>query len=461
MNTWKRFLNRAIYNNDHELLASPAKKNMDRFIVQGMLGTAFATFSGGIFLLGYLLHLGAPDALASYVPLLPNICGIFLIFFSTLVDRKESRKRLFFCVNIMCKIFLISIAFVPLFVPKPYDVPIIFVFLIIGQAIAGINGIAFNAWFNDIIPGKVKGRYFSTRQIFCVLMSAVLPVCAAFLIDNMTNQYLAFVILFLCAAFTGIIELLVFSLIDDVKIKVSEAKPNVLKAFATPLRDKPFRIYVLITCLFHFFVHISASFSQTFLLRYLHVDYTYINVMSTINFALQMLIFYKFWGMVTDRLGSNFTLAVSMAIYTLDLLAWVFIDKQTLAYIYPALQLIAAIEGSGFTVSLYTRRYEIIPQEGRSVYDSFFVCCLGVTLLAAPFVGNILRGVFGSLAWLNDAISFGSFRAVYLISTISLLILTSLYLVYAKKQDTDGIAFQKGTMRQLKLIFLETLGLRR
>ena len=461
MSTWKRLLNRVIYNNDPDLLLSPAKKNMDRFIIQAMLGTAFGAFSGGVFLSGYLLHLGANDFITSFIPLLPNICGIFLIFFSTLVDKRESRKKLLITINATCKVFLISIAFVPLFVEEPFRVPIVLIFLIIGQAIAGINGIAFNTWFNELIPGQIKGRYFSTRQIFCVLMSAILPVIAGYFVDHMTNKYLAFVILFLCAALSGGIEIIVFARIDDVKIAVNKAKTNALKAFAKPFRDKPFRTYVFISCLFHFLVHISASFSQTFLLRYLGVSFTYINAMSTINFALQMFIFYKFWGMVTDRLGSNFTLAITMAIYTLDLLAWVFISESTLAFIYPALQVIAAIEGSGFTVGLYTRRYELMPKEGRSVYDSFFVCCLGIALLAAPFVGKVLRDIFGSINGIDEAISFGSFRAVYLISTIALLILNVLHLLHAKKLDLDTGSFSKDSFRKLKLIFLESIGLRR
>ena len=461
MRTWKTFLNRTIYNNDYELLSSPAKKNMDRFIIQAMFGTAFGAFSGGVFLAGYLLHLGASDSVVSYIPLMPNICGIFLIFFSTLVDKRESRKKLLITINAICKVFLISVAFVPLFVPEPMQIPVILVFLVIGQAIAGINGIAFNTWFNELIPGQIKGRYFSTRQIFCVLMSAILPVAAGYFVDNTTNKYLAFVVLFLCAALTGGIELIVFARIDDVKIAVNKVKTNALKAFSKPFRDKPFRSYVFVSCLFHFLFHVSASFSQTFLLRYLNVSFTYINAMSTLNFALQMFLFYKFWGMVTDRLGSNFTLAVSMAIYTLDLLAWVFISESTLAFIYPGLQLIAAIEGSGFTVGLYTRRYELMPKEGRSVYDSFFVCCLGIALLAAPFVGELLRNAFGSIDGINEAISFGSFRAVYLFSTIAVLILNIFHIMHAKKRDGDNSHFSKASLRQLRLIFLESLGLRR
>ena len=460
MRTWKRLLNRVVYNDDPDLILSPAKKNMDRFIMQAMLGTAFGTFSGGIFLSGYLLYLGAPDSVTSYVPLLPNICGIFLLFVSTLVDRRETRKKFLLTVNATCKTLLISVAFVPLFVPEPFRIPVIFVFLICGQAIACVNNIAFNSWFNELIPVEIKGRFFSTRQIFCVLMTMILPVAAGFFVDRMENRYLAFVILFLCAGLTGGMELLVFGKLDDVKLEASKEKVNIVKAFVTPLKNKPFFRYVIVTCLLHFFVHISASFSQIFLLRYLNSSYTYINAMAIINCALQMLIFYKFWGKVTDRLGANFTLTVSLSLYALDYLSWVFVNERTLVFIYPLIQIFAALEGPAFTVGLYTRRYELIPKEGRSMYDSFFVCCLGVTLLAAPFVGNLLRDLFSRVEVLEH-ISFGSFRAVYLVSAVSVLVLGMLALRSAKKQDETGTLYTKESWRQMKRMFAETIGIRR
>ena len=460
MNTWKRLLNRVVYNNDPDLVLSPAKKNMDRFIVQAMLGTAYSTLSGGIFLSGYLLYLGAPDSITSYVPILPSICGIFLIFFSTLLDKRETRKKLLMCVNAMCKVFLISVAFVPMFVPDPYRVPIIFVFLIIGQTIAGVNGIAFNSWFNELIPGQIKGRYFSTRQIFCVLISAVLPVSAGYFVDQMTNQYLAFVILFACAGIVGGIEILMFGRIDDVRMEVLKAKSGIFKAFLMPLQNKPFRMYVLIVCLFHFFLYVAASFSQIYLLRYLHSSFTFINAMSIIASVLQILIFYKFWGKVTDRLGANFVLIASMSLYIIDMLIWMFIDQASLIVLYPLLQIVAAVEGAGFTVGVYTRRYDIIPKEGRSVYDSFFVCCLGVTLLISPFVGGLLRDVFEGMA-VFSAVPFGSFRAVYLVAAVTLLGLHIFHCRYARKQNEGQPLFSKERMKQLKLMFMESIGLRR
>ena len=459
MQTWRRLFNRIAYNDDPDMILSPAKKNMDRFIAQAMLGTAYGTLSGGIFLSGYLLYLGADDATTSYIPILGSVCGIFLIFFSTMIDRQETRKKLLLTANIICKVFSISVAFVPLVVPEPYQIPVIFMFLVIGQIMAGVNNIAFNTWFNELIPNAIKGRYFSVRQIFCVLVSAVLPILAGYFVDNMDNPYLAFIILFSCAAVVGTIELFVLVRLDDVKLVVSKAKTGMFKAFLMPLKHKKFRMYVLILCLFHFFLYLSVSFQQIYMLRYLEISFTFINVMSTIAFVLQILIFYKFWGRVTDRLGSSFTLVISTSLYALDMLIWFFIDASTIHILLPIIQVIAAIEGSAFTVSQFTRRYEIIPQENRSIYDSFYVCCLGLTLLISPFVGGLLRDWFSSLG-LFEAMPFGAFRAVFLVSAATLALLGVFHLRHEKKQE-NGPRFDKEQFAQLKRVFMESTGLRR
>jgi len=460
LQTWKRLLNRIVYNNDPDLILSPAKKNMDRYVIQAMLGTAFGVFSAGVFLTGYLLHLGAPVLLTTYVPILPNICGVFLIFLSTIVERRETRKKLLLTVNATCKVFLISAIFVPLLVDDPFRVPLVFGLTVIGQAVGCLNTIIFNSLFNELIPVQVKGRYFAVRQIFCVMVSAILPIAAGYLVDHMNDKYMAFFILFMGAALVGGIELLVFGRLDDAHIPPPKEKVSALKVFTLPLKNRAFIMYTLISCLFHFFLFISSSFSQVYLLSHLEMNFTFINFQAFIMFGLQMLFFYKFWGIVTDRIGSRFTLVICMAMYALDMLAWVFIDKSTIWVVYTILQLIAAVEGAGFTVAIYTRRYEIIPKEGRSLYDSFYLICLGITLFISPAAGSFLRNLFGKIEFLNG-IEFGAYRAVYFLSTITILILQLAHMKYVTKNEEDKKLFGRETFKQVWRIFKEMLGLRR
>jgi MFS family permease len=440
-------INRQVYQRDPELIHHPVKKSMDAFIIQAIFGTMFGIFTGGVFLSGYLINLGAEDDLVSYLPLIPSICGMFLIFCGPFVEKFNRRRTFVLIINGLTKVTLASVIFIPLFVPKIMQIPIIYFMLIVGYILNGINGLAINSWFISVIPTKIRGRYFSIRQTIAVILSIVFPVMAGRLVDIIPNKYNGFMILYVIAMAAAFFENVYFGRIDDPEIKTIDKKMNIIEIIKIPLKNKKFRSFTLRQGFFYMFLYIAASFSQLYMLKYFKLTYTFISSASIVSAVLQAFIFYRVWGKINDRFGSNFVMITSMWFYAVDMFIWFLMTPGNVKVLLPLGYALGAVESSGFTLGTFNRRYEIIPEEGRPIYDSFYSAYIGIILLVSPVIGGKLRDYAANIDFFKN-FQYGNFRVVYFLSSLALILLQIYNVHYIRRTEPDSECLKSSAYKE-------------
>lgn len=437
-------INKVSYNNDSELLYHNQKKNMDTFIIQAALGSAYSIMTTGVFLSGYLIYLGASDELVSYVTVIASVCGIFMMFFANWIQSKEHRRGILLLINSLCKIFTISCVFVPLIFPKEYRTALAFFLVLIGFLFSSINGIIFNTWFIEIVPPSIRGRFFGIRHMFTLIVTIIVPLLASLFLDYTKRSYLGFVAIFVVAGIIGVVELYYFSKIDDVTIKPPTTKNNFINTLKVPLRNKKFMDFTLKACLFHLLFFTAATFHQVYLIKYLNLSYTFINLISTISPLLQVFLFLKIWGLITDKLSSNFVYTLSSVFFVVDMFLWFFVKTSTMYFILPLIYINGAFEWSGFNISIFNRRYEFFPAEDRVICDAFYSFALGITLFISPLLGKYIRDILLNISFVSK-FEFGDARFLFLLSSISLLIFSIWNINCIKKTDKDDYLFKKSS----------------
>lgn len=408
-----------VYQQDVELINSPHRSSMDFFIVQVVLGNMFAILTGGEFLSGYALYLGASDDLMGYIPLIGSISGITLMFFGIIMERFTHRRRLVVVLNSITKPLLVSIILIPFFVPKPYQVLALFIILFITYIINAFLGLAVNSWFVKAIPIKIRGRYFSIRQIYAVLVMVLIPVIAGSILDSIPNRYNGFMILYGAALIFAIMETFTFSKIEDVTMESLGKSSKFLDIFKVPLKNKDFTNYALLNLGFHVTLYLSASFTQVFMLRYLELSYTFITSMTMLNAVLQIFA-YSRWGRIADRKGNAYVMNLSYIFHALHMGLWALVSAKTMYVFIPLVYAVASFSSSGFMVGSFNYRYEIIPEKGRSLYDAFYSVSVGITLLIMPWIGGRLKNLLSSSDFVTNNIAYGEFRILFFASSIGL-----------------------------------------
>ena len=445
-----------IYQNDPEMITSPHKKDMDYFVIQMVVGSMFGLFTGGLFLSGYLIYLNAPDWLVSYATLIPNITGILVVFCANMIERQPRRRTMVVVLDVVSKGILVSVILIPLVADKRFAVPIVVFLLLAGYIVNSVNVMIVNTWFIKVIPNQIMGRYFSVRQIFSVIVAVIVPLASGWVVDMTPDKYYGFMIMYVCAVVVAALECVAFARISDPVFKQPDKPFSLRDLIVVPLKNKPFMAYTIRMCIFQFVWNMAMSFNQAYMLKYIQVSYTYINAVTMISYLLQIFVFYKFWGRVHDRLSANFTLTASMWFFAGDLLVWSMITPSTIFIMLPIGNVFGAIEGSGFAIASFTRRYELIPEEGRVVYDSFFAAAFGIMLLLAPIAGSFLRS-FAEGIPLFHCVDYGYFRYVYLISFVLIVALQIGTIWTMKRKDPGCDSVRKSSYAQAFRILKEVL----
>ena len=412
-----------IYQNNLDFINSPARKSQDYFILQAIFGSAFFVLMGGQFLSGYAIYLGASDEFIGYIPLIGSICGIFLVFLSFFVEKITNKKRMVLIFNLISKPLIISLIFIPLFVPKRYQVMVFFAILIIAHVLNAMMGLVTNSWFVCVIPQQIRGRYFSIRQIYAVFVSVLLPILGGRILDAASDSYNGFAMLFVIAFIMFLGEIYAFKNIEDVTLNNKSKNDFKLKdVFLIPLKHKKFMEYTIMLGIFYLFLYLSVSFTQLYMLRYLKLSYTFIAAITTIDAVLQIFMYPK-WGKLGDRYGHQFVMEVSICSFALQMAIWALVSQKTMYVCIPLTSLLSSISNSGFVVGSFNKRYDIIPEKGRSIYDGFFSMVIGLVLLIAPWIGSRLRELIESLSYVQQNIAFGEFRICFAISSLGLMLL--------------------------------------
>lgn len=432
----KGLISKLVYGNQADLLYNEHKKDQDYFISQAVFGTAFFVLIGGAFLTGYALYLGASDTLAGYIPLLGGICGVFSIFSGIILERIEKRKRLVIILDIISKTLIASIVTIPCFFSGTTTLVVLFVMLIAAYMLNSLMGIAINNWFISIVPESIRGRYFSIRQTFTLVVIATLPVIAGRFLDNVSSKYIGFVVIFSVAFVMVWGEVISFSKIHEpTSGHLGKGNIKLLDIVRLPIRNKKFMLFILSIVWFHMGWFISVAYTQVYMIKYLNLSYTFITIMVTFLSIIQMFS-YRIWGKIHDTKGAFYTMKMAIWFFILEVAIWVFVTSSNKYALIPFGYIFEAIAGPGFAVGSFNLRFKLIPKNGRTVYDGFFTAVLGIILMIAPFIGRLIQTGITSTNIAN-VIPFAQFRLLYGITAIVLLTLQGYHYFSKKVKEWD------------------------
>lgn len=452
-NSILKFINKIIliffYRNDMQLLTMPGKRDRDFFIMQAVFGTIVVSLFMGVFLSGLYIYMGAPDSIMGYIPIIPNIAAIFLIFTASLTERVKNVKRLVIVLNFISKTLLFSAVWIPLFVTWGKAIYIMLPLTFLGFTANAIMGILVNSWFIDTIDISIRGRYMGARSVFSLVVSATLPVIAGKFLDGFMDRYFAFCIIYSVAWLFSMLES--FSFYKITSPPAHEHKRNRVKfrqLISIPLANKPFMKFMLIQIFFHLIWFVSMTFAQVYEIRYMKISYTYLTLMGSIGAVVQMLL-YPVWGKIIDKYGTNLIMRIALVLYMVHAGIYFFMIKGNAPIFILILNLNGAILSPAWALSTFNERFSTIPKEGRTIYDSFFATVLGLTIFIAPVLGNLLRELI--LKTDISFLPFPEFKLLFVL-TFTLLLALNVTLLFKSKKETKFQA-EKEMLKNIKYRF--------
>lgn len=406
------------------------------FIMQVIFGTGFTFLTGGIFLSGFAIYMGASDLLVSYISMIANICGISILFFSSLIGRFHNFKKITIGLTICSKLTTLLIILIPLLVPSKTQILVFVLLMIFAFTLQAQTTVVLNNWMVTFLDEQQSGRYIALRQAFVLSVTIILSLVGGRLLDAVSGAYIGFVILFLVALLMAVLEIISLLQIPDApQQRPIHKKMSFSDMIWIPMKSKLFFHFVLYIFLFYLALSLADSFTVVYMMRYLELPYTTTTIMQML-ISLPQILLLGVWGRLSDKKGAQFTLTTSIWFFIGETLFLGLSNSQNLYVFLPIAFLFAAVANAGFTVSVFNRRYALMPQEGRILYDNFYSAAVGLAFILGPVIGGAVKLLLESSYWIKSSIPFGNIRLLYGVSTILIIILQIIFTVPHKKNKS-------------------------
>lgn len=422
------------------------------FLLQIIFATSFISLTSGTLLSGLAFLIGANDTIVSYIAVIPNICGIFIVVFVPLLEKSHKKKRKAIILSILSKFFAVSVIFTFAIEQKNIRVVTFVIIGILSYTLQALSTLVMNNWLIDFInTDKAKGQYISFRQKLIVICTLIVSFAAGRIMDLDNSKYLNYIIVYSIAFLVAIIEISVLLKIDDSTCDVKEKQQlKVHDILRNLVRNKRFLNYLCYITFFYFALYIADSSTTIYMMKYLKYSYTKIAFVQMLM-TLPQLFLLKPFGKMVDKLGSMRVLYFSIWFFAGETLFFAFSNQSNSLLCVSIAFLITSFANSGFTVSSFSSRYEIIPEEGRMIYDSVYGAFIGISFILAPLIGGGIKNFISTNKILKGTIQFPEIRLLYLTSTILLLLIQvviSFSPYYREKKSSSRITQSDSTDHQ-------------
>lgn len=405
-------------------------KSQFLFIIDGALVNAAVVITNGVFLSGYIVLLNGSDFLVGILNNTLNWAAIAAISSFLIFEHMQKRKKLLITTNIISRVMICSIVFIPLITRNnAYTLPIVTSMVVIGNIIWGFYNIGITVMMIELIPQKSRSQYIYVRMFWLRISFTITTISMGFILDFFNKSYTGFLIVFITSLVLSAADVLILSNVQEPIYTIDKETGFNKSNFFEPLKNKKYRNFLMFIFFFYLSLTISTSFTPLYLIKYLNFDYGFISTTNVITYIL-MIVCTKFWQRIEQKNGLPFVLKLTAVFVAFEVFIYSFLTNNTYYLLYLA-PIVSGIGYSGFNISVFTYRYELIPEKNRTIYEGWFGAVFGLSMLISPVIGTI---VMKHLPIINNFIyKFSSFQLIYLVSFICSIVV--ILLVFCRPKN--------------------------
>ncbi len=362
----------------------------------------------------FALALGATNQQMGIMSSIANLAAaLALLPGARLDERVPSRKRIVVTTSFLHRLLLIAIALLPLlFGPRAIYV---FIFLVaVRSFFAQLGFPAWSAFSADLVPARIRGRYFGARNIGLAVAALVFAPLFGRLAD-VIGLPKGYQVLFVIAALVGFGAVLVFrSIPEPPRSRSAEQAPAQGKQpVLALLRTHPrFAAFSAVAVLWNLSIMVAGPYFSVYIVRNLAASPTIIGLLAASN-AIFNIIGQRVWGRTNDRRGAAWVMAATglmipliPAFYAVAPNAWYLI----------AVEAFSGFMWSGYGLSSFNMMLGLAPAEQRARFSAVYQSGVFLASFLGPLIGMALVSVY-------------DIRLLFWISAIGRLIASLLFMV--------------------------------
>jgi len=381
------------------------RRGMRISVIEGIFAQIYGSLCqiGSGFITKFMVILGATPLQFSLLSALGQVSALFQPLGVAFTHRLRRRKWACVWITASGRIFTLFIGAALFFASSRMGIWFLLGLLFVSAALQSIGANIWIAWMSDLIPLKLRGRFFSRRNQILMLAGLVVGYAVSLYVDMFEKQggmarpllvenlglgswfmpvnqpwFLSGVFIF--ATLLSLFGLVVLARQPERPLKTI-SNTRLRDEYRQPFSDPNFRKLLFFGIWWMLAIGVGSAFWGPFMLKKLEMGMFRMQLYGTLHSASSLLA-YNFWGRFIDRFGNKTAMKICVALGGLNPMLWLF----TSAGNYDILWLEAMISGTMWA--------------GNAIVATNFVLAI-----AAPGKQQVYSGLYGAIAGVSMMIS--------------------------------------------------------
>lgn len=376
-----------------EITPAATERAVKLSYAQAMLSSVYGASTGGMFIIGYALKLGATNVQLGLMTTIPMFAVVLQLLASRFIERGVSRRRMTIAAslfNVAGWLLIILLPYVMTRASENARIGALIGVITLVAIFAHIAGNARSSWVGDLIPEDRRGLFFGKMIMYSGIIGAVFAIVEGAFLDHVKRMGIgAFSWLFAFGMVFGLTSASLFVPQSDVKTEAHSSSGSLPSMVRETFKNRAL-LTLMVFAFFWSLQAIAAPFYSTYVLRDLKVSFLALGLVNSMV-TVALLASSSFWGRIIDRYGCKPVLLLCTALFTPLNLMWILVNSpQALYCLIGPMNLLVGFTLGGVSVASSALLYKVTPSAGRSA--QFAVYATVVVILAAPmpFIGGHL-----------------------------------------------------------------------
>jgi hypothetical protein len=388
------------------------RRSLNAAVAEGAFAEIFAACATGAVVTGWALYLGASAAVIGLLGALPLAAQVASLPAAWFTSARSRKTVALWAVGISRLTFLPLLTLPTLEVEPATKLHLFLAIVAISTVASVIANSAWVAWMGDLVPDRIRGRFFGRRTVFLSMAGTATSLGAALLLDRLaplgwTGAALAGLTGAACLAGLASVELMRR---QHEPPPAAPPRASAWQALRLALRGRRTRPFLGYLFAWNAAVGISASFFAYHMLMNLQTGFLVVAAHG-VGVAAMRIASARFWGQTVDRIGAGPVLVFCSFGIAAVPLTWLVVTPERLWPI--ALDAgFAAFLWSGHNIAAFDLSIGLAPRAARPFYLAAFATAGGLGFgLASILAGQLAALIpvhFGlaGLVWTNLHVLF-------------------------------------------------------
>lgn len=429
------------------------RQGMRASTIEGMLATPVVTMSlpVNIFMTALVakgLPLSKPDI--GGVSALPFVCNFLQVFITPWVSRWLRPRP-----TAIAAAFLHTACWAWLGLKLPSLSPadpvatgrFLLLWVFVASLFNAVLAVVWNSWMHDLVPPRLRGRYFSRRNRFCqgATLCFVLAVGAVLSWGGYSARTFQLVIAVACGC--RLASLWYFWRMPDGQLtaRLKSTRTPLLEQARVVRRSPALMLFIAFGALWSFAANSFGPFYHVFMFEQLHFSGLQVGLLATLT-ALGGVLSLPVWGGLLDRYGNKPCMAVALGVWQAQNFLWCFLTPANSVLLY-GMWFWGGCLSAGFILGQFTILLKLIPAEARSLAIGLNLAVTSVVAALSPIFGG---EVLARLSTLGNA-PLEAYHLVFLVQPVVAL-LSCILLLRIEEPASSPLADVVGAMRNVRTL---------